>query len=190
MSNRGSEIYYGKGLLQVAGILLFGSFFTAIFPENTLELLLLMSFFLIVIGYLGIARLGICRDWLAVKAKILTIKEDWIEEKALYNSIKHYYPLIEYEYRVQDAVYRSDVVALDLKNIWVPEVDAWGTPITSDKKFWSNWKQGSEITVYVDTDNAERSVVDKNISPRVRRIYYILVFSGMVLMAFYFNIKL
>ncbi len=106
-----------------------------------------------------------------------------------YTRLKFYYPEVTYKYVYEGKEYESSSVSNNLENIWVPEVDEWGTPTPEDKKFWSKWVPGTEIEVLINPRKPSEAVIYKKLSRKYRSHNYALIVGGLLLVAAWMAIR-
>jgi hypothetical protein len=128
-------------------------------PQYVHYVVLLMAASLLTFGARRFHISSKPKNWLASDATITSISEESEEVIMLYSAVRYYYPLVTYKYSYGGDEYASNLVALDKKDIMVPEIDNWGTRMGDDKKFWHDWKIGDVITVYVNPDSPANSVI-------------------------------
>lgn len=147
-----------------------------------LGLLLLISLLLISIGSY---RHYIYKDknhWSKCKALIKNITESF-EEVALseYSKVKYFYPVVTYAYKFNHKEHVSNQVSPHIRNIWVCEVDKYGSPTPDEAKFWYGWAQNQEIEIFVNPDNPSDSYIKPNQSKTHKSHNFAIIASGLLL---------
>lgn len=135
---------------------------------------------LLLIGYsvVSILRYFRARNWVSTHAVITAFSEGATVRWLTYNMrVKYYFPLVKYEYQFNGKRYVSDRVSLDVKDIWVPEVDQWGNMTRDSEKLWNDWRVGTSIVAFVDPARPNRSVVVREM-PRKRYSHYMATMLG------------
>ena len=146
-------------------------------------LLVVISIALIVIGSYGLVVHANMKTWVATKGVIRYIEEKH-KDVALSETIliKYFFPEVRYEYEVEGRKYISEKVAFNIKDVWVPEVDQWGQKTADSCKVWSDWKDGSVISVYYNPRHPEISVAIAQAGAKRLSHYIACVIGGIVLL--------
>lgn len=150
-------------------------------PGILLDASLLIAIALIAIGGSRILKYNEMNKWVKIDAVILSMKESW-KNVALSatSTVKYYYPCTDYSYSFNNKQYNANRVAFDIQNIWVCEVDDWGAPLKEDDKFWHTWKEGSNITAYVNPKQPSQSVIFNKFSNGYKSHNIALIAGGLL----------
>ena len=90
------------------------------------------------------------------------------------------YPEVEYEYSHNGQNYMSTVVADSVRDVWVPEINAFGDKTPEAKKIWQNWVCGAEVPVFINPQNPHQSVLINRPSKKRKSHLLALIVSGLL----------
>lgn len=134
---------------------------------------------------LGVARMYPylrSRNWVAGTARVVSISELCAQVRLTYNvRIKYYFPKVEYEYKSEGSQLKSNRVSFEKQNVWVPEVDSWGSPADKTRVLWANWSKDSTIPIYINPNNPKESVIVRDLSKK-RRSHHLAFITGGILL--------
>src|ERR1017187_4042732 len=137
-----------KGVTTAVFTLILSIIVIDLFPNQTHLIILIIALALIFIGLRGFVYYSRAEKWTPIQATIRSMKEEWVDVVLRYFTLRYFYPSIEYEYYYHENNYVSNSVSFEIENIWVPELDSWGTKTKSEDKFWYDWKNGDVVTIY------------------------------------------
>ena len=125
------------------------------------------------------------RKWKIVDGQILSIEEKKKQVfLSIFQAINYHYPDIVYKYSILGKEFTSRNVALNKRDLLVPEVDNYGNA-NDNAKFWNNWRANDRIDVYVDPQKPSRSVI-VNLSKKAFAHYVsALILPGVLLLSFW-----
>lgn len=153
-------------------------------------MLLIFAAVLILSAVKGIVTHWRARGWAKVQGTIKALAEAYDEKTIFYATIKYFFPAVRYEYEYNGRKYLSDKVAIDKEDIWVPEVNLWGDRIREDEKFWRSWQLGTSVSVYVNPQHPDQSVLIKQVSRQRRSHYLALLIGGLFCLVVFFVLEL
>lgn len=145
------------------------------------HLILVLSFGLALYVYKKTKGYFKARSWVLGSAKIISFKETEDFVPAALTLSKYYFPEIEYEYQYKDNTFISNNVSFEKQNIWEPDFDYWGMEIDKSSYFWSAWKEGCAIEVYINPTNPSESVVIRKINGKRKSHYLALSFASFLI---------
>ncbi|MFT5592093.1 MAG: hypothetical protein ACI8SR_000450 [Oceanicoccus sp.] len=117
-----------------------------------------------------------------VIGRLIEVDEGFINIKQQYYNIKHFYPILSYEYNYQGRCYSGKTSKSDIRRYMIPEIDKWGM-LNKDKVFfWRELKVGEDIPILVKVNNPNYSII--NVSEEKRFKSENLVF--LMLSLFFF----
>ena len=180
-TNKKSQVRLLRGIAVAVFGLVISATVMSLFPDQAHLLALIVALLLIYFGLRGIAHYSRAEKWLPLEATICSVGEDWIDVSLRYSKLRYFYPIVEYEYCFNGNDYKSDSVSFEVENIWVPESDAWGTKTKSGEKFWTGWRKGESIIVYVNPENPTESVVINKIDKKYRSQNLALIAGGVLI---------
>lgn len=150
--------------------------------STLLDAILLIAIVLIATGSSRIFKYNEMNKWVQINAVIFSMKESWRNVAlSATSTVKYYYPCIDYSYSFNNKQYNANRVAFDIQNIWVCEVDDWGLPLKEGDKFWHTWKEGSNITAYVNPKQPTQSVIFNKFSNKYKSHNIALIAGGLLL---------
>lgn len=143
---------------------------------------LVIAFVLIALGIGRMIPYLRARNWVPSTGTVVSNSEIWSVVVLRFLRIKYYFPRIEYEYQFKGRSYISNRVSFEKQNVWIPEVDSWGTPIGNSQRFWASWSEGTTIPIYIDPNNPSESVVIKNLDKKRRSHHLALITGGFLVL--------
>ena len=151
-------------------------------PKFSHHLLLVVASGLFFSGLSALIKYKSYSGWVEKLATLIKIEEGE-EEIAIseYTRIKYYYPIAEYEYAMDGVKHIGNVVSFEKENVWVPEVDKWGTHTPQKLRWWLSLKAGDKVPVFVNPKNSRQSVLIKTVAKERRSHYIALLFGGIVI---------
>ncbi|TAM47416.1 MAG: DUF3592 domain-containing protein [Gammaproteobacteria bacterium] len=151
-------------------------------PQYAHHILLVIAGALLILGGGALLQYKAQTDWVETKAVLKDIKER-VEEVALSENlrIKHFYPIVEYEYVANGSTHLGTCISFEKENIWVPEVNNWGDPTPAKARWWLALKPGAELSVYVNPRNEKEAVLIKDVAKSRRSHHLALLSSGIIL---------
>lgn len=144
------------------------------------HLLLVIGSALIFLAVLRVYPYCRARRWRPVCATIVAVSQAWADVPMRFMSLRYYYPLVEYAYEVDGAMYASTRVSFEKENVWQPAVDDWGGRNPRDEFFWSEWAEGSVIDVYVRPGSPRESVIVRDLSKKRRSHHMAILLAGVL----------
>lgn len=118
------------------------------------------------------------REWPKTDALLRMVQIGRWEEPNQYGSTTYAYPVVEYEYEVNDRRYIGSSVSFEMRNVWELADD-----LLAQRARWAGWKTGDRLPVYFDQEHPEHSVLFPRLTPR-RRSHYLAIFvSGILCIA-------
>lgn len=88
-----------------------------------------------------------------VSAVVINIEEAKLEVPDLYQALIYYYPVIRYEYYIDNNKYTGEITKKDSRRYRVLDVDFYGAENLDDKFFWRSLKNGDVINIEVNRSN-------------------------------------
>lgn len=155
-----------------------------LFPQHAHYLVLAMGGGLVARGIVPLWQYRALAGWTQRTAVIKRIEE---REQAVPLSEstrnKYLYPAVEYEYLANGQPQLAQTVSLEKENVWVPEVDQWGTPTPATARWWRTLAPGDEIPVFVNPRDERKAVLVRTLDRRRRSHHLALVVAGVILLA-------
>jgi len=122
-------------------------------------------------------------NWVKQVGTISRIEEKYESVLQQYYNLKYFYPAIEYKYSFNGSEYISSSVSPHIRNIWLCETDNFGIPLDNQNKFWHGWNKGSEIGIYVNSQEPSEAYIINRQSKLNRSHNYAILFGGIIIFA-------
>ncbi|MDI9244036.1 DUF3592 domain-containing protein [Marinobacter sp. CHS3-4] len=163
-------------VVTVAGL------FAIALPDLAHHLLLIISGTLILAGGLKVKHYSEKKNWIQSKAVLRSVEESQkgIMESQYGPKRRYLYPEVKYEYSHHGQNYMNTVVADSIKDVWVPEINAFGDKTPDAKKIWQDWVCGSEVPVYINPQDPHQSVLISRPSKKRKSHLFALIVSGLL----------
>ena len=116
-------------------------------------------------------------NWKKTNAKIININiENKLEQirSAVRESI---YPVITYEYVVNNVTYQGHNPSFDMRNLFKETNSAFG----GTTMIWESWKNDSIIEIFYNPRKPTESVIIRSLLPNRRNHYLALTVAGVLL---------
>lgn len=158
---------------------------TLAYPQQAHYLVLLISLGLLTYGVYKLWTAHNRAHWPRVTATLKTVNEEsyTVVESQYGPPRKYVFPVVEYEYELSGSKHQSNQVASDIKDIAVPEMDAWGQPSPDSMMFWRSWAAGYTIPAYVNPENKDEAVLVPQLNRERRSHFIALIIGGLLLLA-------
>lgn len=118
------------------------------------------------------------RKWPKSEALLRTVQIGRWEEPNQYGSTTYAYPVVEYEYEVNDRRYVGSGVSFEMRNVWELADD-----LLVQRAHWAGWKAGDRLPAYFDPEHPEHAVLFPRLTPRRRSHYSAIFVSGILCIA-------
>jgi hypothetical protein len=143
----------------------------------------MISISLIFIGCYRINKYKKIEPWFKHQGTIMEIEEQHeLIAVSEYYHLKFFFPTIRYRYIFDEAEYVSSSVSPHARNVWLCEIDKWGSPLDNKTKFWHAWQKGSIIDIFINSSNPSESYVVKQQSKLHRSHNYAILVGGIILL--------
>lgn len=148
---------------------------------STYHLILFVALGFIAYSLSYLIKYGNIEGWALHKGNITSISEE--EYLSPLSNKRFVYPVISYEYSVNDKTCKSEIISVEKENIWKEALNEQGNEIHAYEKWWSGLKNHYELSVFVNPKKPAESVLINQLRS-VRQAHHLSLLSSGVLLGF------
>ena len=142
-----------------------------------------IALILMAVGSIRLLKYRGLESWVKQVGTIIHIEEKYESVPQQYYNLKYLYPAIKYKYLFNGSEYVSTSVSPHIRNIWLCEIDNFGTPLDNKSKFWHGWQKGNEIDIYVNSKAPKEAYIINRQSKLNRSHNFAILLGGIIVFA-------